>query len=379
MGTATETVEQLTSFERRGPCTDAERRAAGRLHDDLRARGHEAWVETHWLRPQWAGSLAVHALLGVAASVAAVAYSPAGIGLALLAAVSLGLEVAGRPGLLRLAFPPRATQDVLTVPSGERPVTLLICARYDAPRAATSTGDRARRLAARLRRRLGGHGLSPRAWLVIALLVVAACAGARLAGAEGLAVGAVQFVPTVALLLAFAFAIDVAAAPLAPGANAGASGAAVALALYEELASDPPARLAPALLLFGAGDAGPLALRAHLRRERLRAQGAVLFELGPCGAGAPACTAGHQQLRAACAQVAAALGAPAAGGLTRTRTRLPGAALGCLDADGIAPREHVDPAALDAALDYALALVDALDAGLARVPPTPGTDRAMSM
>jgi hypothetical protein len=27
-------------------CTDAERRTANRLHDRLRAAGHEAWVET---------------------------------------------------------------------------------------------------------------------------------------------------------------------------------------------------------------------------------------------------------------------------------------------------------------------------------------------
>ena len=54
-------AEGLARFEARGPCTDAERRAAGWLHDELRAAGHEAWVETHWVRPQWALSLALHA------------------------------------------------------------------------------------------------------------------------------------------------------------------------------------------------------------------------------------------------------------------------------------------------------------------------------
>jgi len=56
-------AEGLARFEARGPCTDAERRAAGWLHDELRAAGHEAWVETHWVRPHWALALALGALL----------------------------------------------------------------------------------------------------------------------------------------------------------------------------------------------------------------------------------------------------------------------------------------------------------------------------
>jgi len=44
-------------------CTDAERRAANRLHDRLRAAGHEAWVETVWVRPRWAWSVALHCAL----------------------------------------------------------------------------------------------------------------------------------------------------------------------------------------------------------------------------------------------------------------------------------------------------------------------------
>lgn len=345
-----ETVEELCRFERRGPCTDAERRAAGWLHDDLRARGHEAWVETHWVRPQWALSLVLHAALGVIASVTAI-YAPAvGLGLALLAAVSLGVEASGRTGPLRLAFPRRATQNVLTVPADARPLTLLICARYDAGRGGVLAGDRWRRAAARARRLLGGRAPGPRAWLALACAAVAACAAGRLVGADGLALGIAQFVPTVALLVGLAGAGDAAASPLTPGANAGASGAAVALALHDALARRPPERLSPALLLYGAGEAGPLALRAHLRRERLDPAATVLLELTACGAGTPVYAAAHPQLRA---------------------TRLPAAVVGCLDDAGIVPRAHqaddtpanVDPAALDAALQFALAVVDALGEG----------------
>lgn len=376
-----EIVEELCRFERRGPCTDAERRAAGRLHDDLRASGHEAWVETHWVRPQWALSLALHAALGVIASVTAIYAPDVGLGLALLAAVSLGVEASGRAGLLRLAFPRRATQNVLTVPAQARPLTLLICARYDAGRGGALAGDRGRRWAARARRLLGGHTPGPLAWLALACAAVAACAAGRLAGADGLAIGIAQFVPTIALLGGLAFAVDVAASPLTPGANAGASGAAVAVALHDELASQPPERLSPALLLCGAGDAGPLALRAHLRRERFDPAATVLLELAACGAGAPAYAAAHPQLRAACERAAAALEAGARAPLQRVRTRVPAVTVGCLDA-GIVAHAHqaddtpaqVDPAALEAALKFALAVVDALDrevvpSGSARAAP----------
>src|SRR4051794_7969714 len=66
-------VDELSTFPGRGPCTDAERRAALQLHDELREQGYEAWVETVWVRPQWAWSLFVHAGLGVAASLVSTA------------------------------------------------------------------------------------------------------------------------------------------------------------------------------------------------------------------------------------------------------------------------------------------------------------------
>lgn len=68
-----EVVEELCRFERRGSCTDAERRAALWLHDEARSRGHEAWVETVWVRPQWWWSPALHAALAVAATLLSVA------------------------------------------------------------------------------------------------------------------------------------------------------------------------------------------------------------------------------------------------------------------------------------------------------------------
>jgi hypothetical protein len=65
------------------------------------------------------------------------------------------------------------------------------------------------------------------------------------------------------LLVAAAGALDAAAAGVGDGREEDAALAA-ALALHAELVRDPPREIAPALLL-----AGPDALRAHLRRERL--------------------------------------------------------------------------------------------------------------
>src|SRR5918998_1685504 len=85
----------IGEFAPRAVCSDVERRAAVWAHDDLRARGHEAWMETHWVRPQLALALALGCLLAAAG------------------ALSVLVDVAGRPGPLRLLLPKRATQVVL--------------------------------------------------------------------------------------------------------------------------------------------------------------------------------------------------------------------------------------------------------------------------
>jgi len=309
-------ADGLARFEARGPCTDAERRAAGWLHDQLRGEGHEAWVETHWVRPQWALSVALHATVGVVASVVAISAPLPALIAAGVAALSMAVEAAGLPGVLRLLFPRRATQNVLTVAEADSAagrVTLLICAPYAAP----PGGLGARFVAGR------------RAWVAGALALVTACAGLRLLDQDGLWVGLLQFVPTLALLLALAAAGD--AAVSSPAAD-GETPPAVAVALHDELRRHPPDRLSPALLLHGA-------LRAHLRRERPDRRRTIVLQLKP-GDG---CASAHPQLRAAAA---------AAGGTPRRarRTPLPTLRIGASD---------------ERALGFALACVDALDAGLA--------------
>ena len=292
MTDVTAIADGLARYEARGPCTDAERRAAAWLHDELRAAGWEAWVETHWVRPQWALSLALHATLGVVASVVAIS------------APLVGLVMAGVAALFpfRWLFPRRATQNVLVEPAGDG-IVLLIAAPYAAPRGGVG------------RRFVEGREL----WVAGALALVAVCAGLRLLDLDGLWLGALQFVPTLFLLLALAAAGDAAVSRYTGGERPPA----VAVALHDSLR---PERLSPALLLHGA-------LRAHLRRDRP----GVVIELGP-GSG---CAASHPQLRAA---------AEAAGGTPRRRRRrLPTLWIGADDAG---------------ALEFARACVDALDGEL---------------
>jgi hypothetical protein len=308
-------AEGLARFEARGPCTDAERRAAAWLHDELRDAGHEAWVETHWVRPQWPLSIALHATIGVVASLVTISAPLPGLIAAAVAAVSMALEGLGLPGLLRLAFPRRATQNVLTVPE-EGGVTLLIAASYAAPRGGFG------------RRFIEGRQL----WVAAALVLVAVCGGLRALDLDGLWLGLLQFVPTIGLLLALAAAGDAAVADYVPG---GESPPAVAVALHDELRRNPPDRLSPALLLHGA-------LRAHLRREKPDRRATVLVELGP-GSGY---ASSHPKLRAA----AAAAGA----GERVRRPRI-----------GRVPTLWLGVGAADVAtLDLALACVDAIDAEL---------------
>jgi hypothetical protein len=154
---------------------------------------------------------------------------------------------------------------------------------------------------------------------------------------------------------------------------------AVAIQLLDELAHQPPQRLRPALLLAGAGHAVPRAAQRYLRAERLGARRVVLLELGPCGAGAPAWAARHAQVRAAAERAAAALGLAGGPPPPHPATRVPAIRIACVDARGISPRAHqeddtsdrVDDAAMSAALDLALGVVDALDAQLAAVSLPP--------
>src|SRR5215218_8049408 len=216
---------QLAALRPRAVCSDVERRAAVLLHDDLRARGHEAWLETHWVRPQLAPAVALGCATAAAGGLIAIGAPALGLAVAALGALSLLADVAGATGPLRALLPRRASQVVLVAPAGGAVVDLLVAART--------------------------------------------------AGADGVLLGAAQLVPTVVLMLATAGALDAAAAPVADG-SAEDEALAAALALHDALVRDPPPGIAAGLLL-----ASPDALRAHLRRERLDRSRTALLHVRP--------------------------------------------------------------------------------------------------
>jgi hypothetical protein len=349
-------VDALTAIPRRGACTDAERRAALWLHDDLRKRRYEPWVETVWVRPHWHWSLVWHGALGVAASLASTAVPAIGLAGAVLA-LSLGLELVGFPVMSRL-FYRRATQLVVAEPE-PRGVRLWLVAHTDAPRCGGAFRERWRRLARRV----------PVTWLVVAALVaVTALAAIRAAGTEAEWVGVVQLFPTVVLLATAAAALDSVLSDLSPGAS-DAAGVAVALALHEELTTRAPSRLSTGLLLAGAGEAFPFGYRAWRRSEKPEAEETVIVELGPCGSGAVAWSTANPQLAQACGDAGRRL--PARRPTTLSRA-LPSLYVRTVGAGGVPQRvrtEHdtaaaVDDATLDAVYDFVLDAVDRLDAAL---------------
>ena len=362
-------VAHLAGTPGRGPCTDAERRCSLWLHDRLAAAGHEAFVDTHWVRPQWPASLFWHATLGVAASLVSTALPLPALILAAVLLVSWVVEASGRGSVLRLLFFRRATQVVLVEPADG--ISLLITANVDAPRRGLVFRDGIRR---RFRR------LPALSLVAAALVVVVVAAALRTAGIDEEGLGVVQFVPTVLLLFVAAVGLDIWLSTWSAGASDNASGVAAALALHERLVEGGLSRLSPGLALAGAGEAWPYGFAAHLRRDRPDRAATVVLEFGPCGAGSPVCWSRHRQIAAAgeAAEVPRhAVRRPGAAQLARSM-RIPAVRVQCVDERGHVPRSRtpadtadaVDEAAIAAAVDAAEAIVRELDAELAATAAT---------
>lgn len=384
------TVDRLLEIGPRASCSDAERRAARLLARELREAGRRPRTETVWVRPQWSWIWLLHATLGIAASVVSVEEPVAGLVVAGVAAVSALAELSGRVGVLSLLWPRRATQNVVSRDAREAPVRLVIAAAYDAPRSMTGSLRAGARLDAAVRRLLGGRWPHPLAVVALALVAIAGCAVARLAGVESSALGAVQLVPTVACIVAVALLADAAFGRPTPGASANASAAAAALSLAATLDRRPPSNLAVDVVLAGASDGLGLGLRAHVRahRRELRPEQVAVLQLEPCGTGTPHvwshdgplfALALHPRLVALAEGIAPRHRGHGYGAYRARQARWPAIALGALpsrarlrDDDA----EHLDVAAIRATVEVALRLVARLDADLAdTAPPEPPAPR----
>jgi hypothetical protein len=395
----TETVSGLAGFERRGPGTDAERRAALWLAAKLEQSGREVRLEPFWCRPNWALAHAWHVALAIGGSLLAIPSPVSGAVLVLVALLSVAADSVFGVSPGRRLTPERASQNVVaTRPSrsdlATRPMRLIITANYDAGRTGVAYRNVLRSSAARLSRTLDGRTLGWLGWIAIAILWLLATAVARVVGEHSRTVGAIQLPPTVVLLIALALLIDLAGASWSPAAGDNAGGAAVAVALAGALDAAPPAGLARDLVLCGAGEGGGIGLRHYLRahRRELPRSDTVVIGIAACGAGSPRWWQSDgplvprryaAPLRRMCARIAADeprleaaahRGRGATPALRAVMARLPAIAIGCLDQRGLVPRSHqssdtveaVDADALDGALRFGLMLSHAIGAFVQR-------------
>jgi hypothetical protein len=361
----------------------------------LRAGGRDAELDTLWVRPQWAWVLALHALLAVAGSVLLESVPIAGLAVLAVTLVSLWLDLAARVPVVRLLMRRRATQNVRApapAREGAQPgVRLVVTAHYDAGRSGIVYRDGLRRLA---RRAFRGHAPNPLTIVLAAVAVLTAVAALRVALGAETPLRIVQLAASVVILIALALLLDIALSQTVPGANADASAVAVAVALTAALDRDPPKHLGVDLVLAGAGEGPALGMRAQVRRlrRRLKREQVAVLELRPCGQGQPRYWTRdglglplrlHPRLielagRAADAErhlgAARHRGASCSGAYVARAAGYPAIAIGCLDADGLAPGAHqhtdvpdaLDPGAMTAALELCLGLVDRLDADIGR-------------
>jgi hypothetical protein len=426
---AADTAALLSGFRRRGAGTNSERLAAVWLRDEIASPRREAWIETFWCRPGWALAHGWHALLGVAGSLIAVSDARLGGALLIVAVLSIAVDwFTGRSPGRRLS-PEHASQNVVSRPTtpatsqlgtapathaspASAPIHLIVTANYDAGRVGLAYRPSLRRAAAAARRFADGGRFTPGwlGWLAIELVWLLVVAILRNGGATGSAIGVVQLLPTVGLVLELALLLELAASDYGPAASDNAAGAAVALALVKALDTAPPRHLTVELVLTGAGDGQMIGLARHLRarRRELAPGNAVVLGIGPCGSGTPRWWTGdgnlvplryHRRMGQLVASLAdepfgpeaiAYRGRGCAPALPARRAGIPAINLGSLDDRGLAPRSHLagdtpdalDPGAMDAVLGLALLLVDALDADVARAAanapaePQPSTPAA---
>jgi hypothetical protein len=380
-----ETIAMLAAFERRGPGTDSERRAARRLAQELFRAGHRVTTESFWCRPKWALAHAWHVTLALAGSLLSVGQPT--VGAAMLAAALLSVLADGLTGVSpgRRLTPERASQNVVAHTSAaedDRHTRLIITANYDAGRTALVYRDALRRPAAWVRNTLGPLALGWLAWLCLAITWSLAIAVVRAAERHAPhALNAIQLPPTVALVLALAVLLAAAAATHGPAANDNASGTAVAIALASALNAGAPRNLSIELVLQGAGEGQEIGLRKYLRTHRPSRASTIVLGIAPCGDGQVThwlsdgrlIPLRYARVVSERLDTGGYRGRGATPALPARIMGLPAIAIGCLDRHGLPPRSHqatdvataIDQAALDRTTEFALRLVDEISAAVA--------------
>jgi hypothetical protein len=228
------------------------------------------------VRPAYAFTHMVHAVLAVVASVLSVYVAPAGAALALLVAASAFGDLTGSFFLIRFLTGPRASQNVVSDEDEGKPGRLILAAHYDAAKTGAVFNPRYAR-----RRR----GLVIYFWSLVAVLVFAIV---RLIGVEGTFITILQFIPTVALIAAVPLFADIALSEVVPGANDNASGVATVLRLAERYGGTLE-HFDVAVVFTGAEEGFALGMRNWIRRNReeLDPEATAVIAIDMAGYGTP--------------------------------------------------------------------------------------------
>jgi hypothetical protein len=406
------TINGLVGFAGRGAGSDAERRAADWLAKRCAPINPDAEVETFWCRPNWAAAHLWHIALAVAGSLTALASPIAGIVLLGLALASLVSDSLAGVSLGRRLTPERASQNVVAPGPEESPgaTRLIITANYDAGRVGLAYRRPLRAATATVTRTFRGAAPGWLGWTAFAIVWLLVVTSLRQAGHHSQLIGAIQFPPTIGLVIGFALLLELSTGNWSPGANDNASGVSAALAVADALHTVPPRHLTVELVLAGADASDQIGLRRYLRARRRmltpprgprgrRQAPAVVLGLGPCGSGTPYWWLSDGSLlplrfsptlRRIAQQVAQGephlvarphRGRGSTGAFAARSAGLPALTIGCLEGHGLATNSHqktdlpdtVDRQAIDHAVQFALLLIDGIDAavGEAQREPAP--------
>lgn len=390
-----EVAALLQRFAGRGAGTDAERRASWWLAHLLNRRGRRVSIETFWSRPNWALAQAWHVALALAGSLVSVATPRAGGAMLLAALVFILADALTGLSPGRRLTRERASQNVVVTRARSHPddMHLIVTANYDAGRAGLVYRDSLRERTSRARRRLAGFTPGWLGWLVVAIVWLLVTAIIRIEGHQSAAIGAIQLLPTVGLLVALTLLLELAAAAWSPGAGDNGSGVGAAVAVARAASTSPPRNVSVEVVLTGAGDTEGAGLRQYLRQRRRshRPANTVVLGIAPCPRGSvrwwradgPLLPLRYgARLVHLARQVADEQpqlnarphhGRGTTPALPARRARIPALAIGCLDERDLVPGSHqpgdvadgLDRAAHDRTVQFALMLIDAIDAALA--------------
>lgn len=281
-------LEEIVEIVGRAPGTDAERRTANLLREELVKQGRQAELQAIYVHRSPESVQALHAVLGVVASVVSAYLAPLGFALLLLVIASCYLDLSSRAYLLRRLLFRRGSQNVIS--PGTRPDAeerIILVAGCDVPRTGWMKGSRAFEMRRRFPKRTQGWLGVYRVLLWAGLAPLLVLIGARLAGYDPTWITIVQILPTVILAVVAFLLIDSSLAAPSPGASENASGVIACMDLAKRLAASPVEQFDVWIVLTGGSTCFGEGMRAFFADKRLRdpERRTTVVELQAVGAG----------------------------------------------------------------------------------------------